>query len=284
MIPSVEVPPGHIAVLAPLDGIVLSVAVAAGDQVAPGDELLVIESMKMEHPVQAEAAGQVQSVLMAVGVTVAAGTVLLVLAPSGEDAASMTAAPDVALDHIRADLAEARERHRIGLDEARAEATGRRHAAGRRTARENIADLVDPGSFVEYGALAIAAQRRRRSLDDLIARTPADGLVMGTATVDGQAGRGDVLRLHRAGRHPGLQNHRKTDRLLELAERARLPVVMFAEGGGGRPGRHRHRRGRRAGRADLPAARRAVRARCRWSRSCPGTASPATPRWPGPAT
>ena len=80
-------PPGHIAVLAPLDGIVLSVAVAAGDQVAPGDELLVIESMKMEHPVQAEAAGQVQSVLMAVGVTVAAGTVLLVLAPSADDVA-----------------------------------------------------------------------------------------------------------------------------------------------------------------------------------------------------
>jgi len=84
MIPSVEVSPGHIAVLAPLDGIVLSVAVAAGDQVAPGDELLVIESMKMEHPVQAEAAGLVQSVLVAVGVTVAAGTVLVALAPSGE--------------------------------------------------------------------------------------------------------------------------------------------------------------------------------------------------------
>jgi pyruvate/2-oxoglutarate dehydrogenase complex dihydrolipoamide acyltransferase (E2) component len=126
MIPSVEVSPGHIAVLAPLDGIVLSVAVAAGDQVAPGDELLVIESMKMEHPVQAEAADLVQSVPAAAGATVTAGSVLLVLAPSGEDAASMTAAPDVALDHIRADLAEVRERHRIGLDEARARRPARR--------------------------------------------------------------------------------------------------------------------------------------------------------------
>ncbi len=132
MIPSVEVPPGHIAVLAPLDGIVLSVAAAAGDQVVPGDELLVIESMKMEHPVQAEAAGLVQSVLVAVGVTVAAGTVLVALAPSGEDAEAMTAEPDMPLEHIRADLAEARERHRIGLDEGRPEPTARRHAAGRR--------------------------------------------------------------------------------------------------------------------------------------------------------
>ncbi len=236
MIPSVEVPPGHIAVLAPLDGIVLSVAVAAGEQVAPGDELLVIESMKMEHPVQAEAAGLVQSVLAAVGVTVAAGTVLVALALSGEDPAAMTAAPDVPLEHIRADLAEARERHRIGLDEGRPEPTGRRHAAGRRTARENVADLVDPGSFVEYGALAIAAQRRRRSLDDLIARTPADGLVMGTATVDGRPVAVMSYDYSVLAGTQGYMNHRKTDRLLELAERASLPLVMFAEGGGGRPG------------------------------------------------
>jgi len=127
-------------------------------------------------------------------------------------------------------------RHRAGLDEARDEATGKRHAAGRWRARESIAGLVDPGSFTEYGALAIAAQRRRRSLDDLIANTPADGLIAGTAAVDGLpvAVLGyDYTVL--AGTQ-GLQNHRKADRLYALALREKLPLVLFAEGGGGRPG------------------------------------------------
>ena len=232
----INVPPGLVEVRAPFTGTVLSVAVAAGDRVASGDELLVIEAMKMEHLVRAQAAGLVRSVPAMVDATVTEGTVLLVLAPSGDDAAVAAAAAEVPPDHIRADLAEARERHRTGLDEARPEATGRRHAAGRRTARENLADLVDPGSFVEYGALAIAAQRRRRSLDDLIARTPADGLVMGTATVDDRPVAVMSYDYSVLAGTQGYMNHRKTDRLLELVERAGLPLVIFAEGGGGRPG------------------------------------------------
>ena len=114
--------------------------------------------------------------------------------------------------------------------------TERRHAAGRRTARENIADLVDPGSFTEYGALVIAAQRRRRTLDDLIARTPADGLVLGTARVGGRPVAVMSYDYTVLAGTQGHMNHRKTDRLLELARRERLPLVMFAEGGGGRPG------------------------------------------------
>src|SRR5690606_6959744 len=88
-------------------------------------------------------------------------------------------------DSARADLDAVRARHAVGLDAARPEAVAKRHATGLRTARENLADLVDPGSFVEYGPLAIAAQRRRRDLQDLIERTPADGLVGGIARVNG---------------------------------------------------------------------------------------------------
>jgi acetyl/propionyl-CoA carboxylase alpha subunit/acetyl-CoA carboxylase carboxyltransferase component len=231
-----EVPPGHVAVAAPLAGTVVSVAVAPGDQVAAGDELLVVEAMKMEHELRAQTAGLVREVRAEIGATVAAGDVLVVLAESGTDVAERAQADAVPLDHIRPDLAEARERHRIGLDEGRPEVTQRRHAAGRRTARENIADLVDPGSFVEYGALTIAAQRRRRSLDDLIARTPADGLVMGTATVDGRPVAVMSYDYTVLAGTQGVMNHRKTDRLLELAGRERLPLVVFAEGGGGRPG------------------------------------------------
>ena len=231
-----ELPPGHAAVAAPLAGTVVSVAVGPGDLVAAGDELLVVEAMKMEHELRAHAAGLVREVLVVAGATVAAGTVLMVLAESGTDVAERAQGGPVPLDHIRPDLAETRERHRIGLDEGRPEVTQRRHAAGRRTARENIADLADPGSFVEYGALTIAAQRRRRSLDDLIARTPADGLVMGTATVDGRPVAVMSYDYSVLAGTQGIMNHRKSDRLLELAGRERLPVVMFAEGGGGRPG------------------------------------------------
>jgi methylmalonyl-CoA carboxyltransferase 12S subunit len=142
----------------------------------------------------------------------------------------------------RKDLSEVLERRAATHDDARPEAVARRHAAGGRTARENIADLVDPGSFVEYGGLAVAAQRARRELRELIERTPADGLVAGTARINGDLF-GDrsasaVLSYDYtvlAGTQ-GALGHRKKDRLFELIERMRLPTVFFAEGGGGRPG------------------------------------------------
>ena len=145
-------------------------------------------------------------------------------------------------DH-RDDLAEALERRRVTRDEARPEAVERRHEAGGRTARENIEDLVDPGSFVEYGGLAIAAQRARREMRELIERTPADGLIAGTAQINGalfgeEAGACAVLSYDYtvlAGTQ-GALGHKKKDRLFELIERMRLPTVFFAEGGGGRPG------------------------------------------------
>src|SRR5690606_25255463 len=153
--------------------------------------------------------------------------------PAAETAGTAPARPE---PELRPDLAEVVARHAAGLDAARPEAVARRHRRGLRTARENIADLLDPGSFVEYGPLVIAAQRRRRPVEELIARTPADGLVAGIGTVDG---RPTVVMSYDytvlAGTQ-GYQNHRKKDRLFELAERLRLPVVFFTEGGGGRPG------------------------------------------------
>jgi acetyl-CoA carboxylase carboxyltransferase component len=143
----------------------------------------------------------------------------------------------------RDDLAELRRREELTRDEARPDAVARRHEGGRRTARENVEDLVDAGSFVEYGRFAIAAQRGRRRLDDLIARTPADGLIGGTARVNGElfgeAGSACAVLSYDYTVLAGTQGalgHRKKDRLFELIERMRLPAVLFAEGGGGRPG------------------------------------------------
>ena len=140
------------------------------------------------------------------------------------------------------DLDELRRRRALTEDAARPEAVERRRAAGGRTARQNIANLVDPGSFVEYGRYTIAAQRGRRELQELIERTPADGLIAGTGRVNGdlfgERAACAVLSYDYAvlAGTQGALGHRKKDRLFELIERMRLPTVFFAEGGGGRPG------------------------------------------------
>ncbi|GAA2595270.1 pyruvate carboxylase [Actinomadura fulvescens] len=234
--PAAPAEPGTVPVVAPLQGTVVSVEVAEGEPVRAGAPVVILEAMKMEHVVRAAASGLVRALAVAPGQTVTDGAPLLFVEPAetGGDHADDEA--EIDLDEIRADLAEVRRRHEIGLDASRPEAVARRHARGHRTARENIEDLCDPGTFTEYGALAIAAQRQRRSLDDLIERTPADGMVCGVGDVNGHqcvVMAYDYMVL--AGTQ-GYQNHRKTDRMLELAERRRLPLVLFAEGGGGRPG------------------------------------------------
>lgn len=137
---------------------------------------------------------------------------------------------------IRDDLLEVLARRALTQDAARPEVVAKRHAAGGRTARENIADLVDEGSFVEYGRFITAAQEGRRDLDELLDRTPADGIVGGLAKVAGRSVAVlsyDYLVL--AGTQ-GMRGHQKSDRLIELIEKLRLPTVFFAAGGGGRPG------------------------------------------------
>jgi acetyl-CoA carboxylase carboxyltransferase component len=232
-------------VRSPLQGVVVRVAVAEGDEVAATTAVVVVESMKMEHVVEAGGAGTLHRLAVAAGDQVKAGDVLAVIAegvtPPAGGAPAAGASPGAGpgadrADGLRPDLAEVVERHRAGLDEARAEQVARRHARGHRTARENLADLVDPGSFVEYGPLAIAAQRRRRSLDELVSRTPADGLVSGVGTVDGNPTAVLSYDYTVLAGTQGYQNHRKKDRLFDVIERRRLPVVFFAEGGGGRPG------------------------------------------------
>jgi acetyl-CoA carboxylase carboxyltransferase component len=235
-------------VTAPFAGVVVAIAHQHDEHVGAGSALVVLEAMKMEHEVLAETDGTVHAVAVAVGDAVEEGQLLLTLAsppassPEGEgEPGAGNGAGSPSLEPQRAggertDLRAVRERHEIGLDAARPEAIARRHERGRRTARENLADLLDEDTFVEYGPLLFAAQERRRSREELIARTPADGLVGGLGRV---AGRQCVAMSYDytvlAGTQ-GMRNHAKKDRLFEIAERRQLPVVLFAEGGGGRPG------------------------------------------------
>ena len=231
------------AVAAPLQGTIVSTDVAAGDLVRAGQQVAVIESMKMEHLVTAPVSGLVEEVLVEKGETVFEGDALMFVAASGDSGGAAHVATDLDLDHIRADLAESLARHAQLTDAARPDAVARRRKTGQRTTRENIADLCDADSFIEYGGLALAAQRQRRSIDELKQISPADGMVAGLGAVNGAQFDDDKARCAIlaydytvfAGTQ-GVINHKKKDRLLHLAEKWALPVVVFAEGGGGRPG------------------------------------------------
>ncbi len=251
--------PVELEISAPFAGVVVTIEHAADASVQAGAVLVVLEAMKMEHEVLAESDGIVQRVEVAMGDAIEAGALLVVLRVAdgsrvdpefggarkggafvdGEFETAHNSEPraDVESDAVvRADLAAVRARHELGLDAARPEAVERRRERRRRTARENLEDLVDDGSYVEYGPLLFAAQERRRPKQELIEKTPADGLIAGVAEIDGNpcvAMSYDYTVL--AGTQ-GMRGHFKKDRLFEIAERRRLPVVLFAEGGGGRPG------------------------------------------------
>ena len=231
--------PPELAVTAPFAGVVVAVEHAPGGSVRAGGAVVVLEAMKMEHEIVAEVGGVVSRVDVAVGDAVQEGELLLVLTP-GDAAAQEIADGAVGLardpDAIRADLAAVRERHALGFDVSRPEAVKRRRARNRRTARENLEDLVDRETYVEYGPLLFAAQERRRSREDLIANTPADGLVAGVGDIEGNPTVAMSYDYTVLAGTQGMRGHLKKDRLFELAERRRLPVVLFAEGGGGRPG------------------------------------------------
>ena len=236
-------PAGSVAVPAPLQGTIVAIEVNEGDLVRPGQQIAVLESMKMEHLVTAPHGGKVTRIAAEAGVTLMQDEAILFLEPAEIDARDVAEEEDVDLDHIRPDLAELIARHAITLDENRPASVERRRKTNQRTARENIAQLVDDGSFVEYGSLAIAAQRRRRKVDDLIMNTPADGLISGVATVNAEKFGAEGARCMvisydytvLAGTQ-GHMNHKKIDRMLGLAEQWRMPLVFYAEGGGGRPG------------------------------------------------
>ncbi len=233
-----------IEIRSPMQAQVVECAVSAGDAVRTGDVLLIVEAMKMEHELRAPSGGVVIRLDCVAGDVVHEGDLLLCLA-EGNAASSPTPAVGVVAAPAgeRADLRRLRDRERYLADDARPQAVARRHAMGMRTARENIADLCDEDSFIEYGALAVAAQRSRRTEEDLMANTPADGMVTGIGSVNGpvfgpQRSRTVVMAYDAtvlAGTQ-GMRNHAKTDRLLGIAHDQRLPVVLLAEGGGGRPG------------------------------------------------
>ncbi|HUO93974.1 MAG TPA: carboxyl transferase domain-containing protein [Rhizomicrobium sp.] len=228
---------------APLQGTIATLQVSPGDTVRAGQPILVMEAMKMEHVIDAHVSGTLREFAVQPGDTVFEDAPLAFIEESHVEGGAHAHDEDFDLDHIRKDLQDLYDRRRFTTDEARPDAVARRRKTGQRTARENIADLLDPGSFTEYSSLVVAGRLRRTSMEELIERTPADGLVMGLGRVNGHLFADEQARVVAmsydytvlAGTQ-GLRNHQKKDRMLNLAERWRLPIVFFTEGGGGRPG------------------------------------------------
>lgn len=235
--------PGAETIRAPMPATVVSVDVEQGMDVVAGQQLAVLEAMKMEHVIAAPASGRIVAVYTAGGQTLVSGAPVLAIERDGEQAASAAAEDVIDLDHIRDDLREVQVLHGYGKDENRPDAVAKRHKRGQQTARENLAAVCDEGSFTEFGELAIAAQRQRRTLDDLLQNTSGDGMLTGLGTVnaaefgENQArcafAVGDYMVL--AGTQ-GQRHHRKLDRIFHAAGDWGIPLILFAEGGGGRPG------------------------------------------------
>ena len=169
---SAPTPEGLVPVPAPLQGTVIACSVAKGDRIHAGQQVLVIEAMKMEHLVASPVGGIVEEMLVAPGDTIFEGEAMLHVVPSDDANTSAETVQAIDLDHIRGDLAEALARRAELLDENRPDAVARRRKTNQRTTRENIDDLCDPDSFIEYGGLALAAQRQRRTADELRRMSP----------------------------------------------------------------------------------------------------------------
>ena len=230
-------------VLAPTRGSVVEISVAVGDRVRAGQQVAVLDAMKMEHVVEAPHGGVVREILSERAQVLEPGTPIVRVEPDGEDGGEQVAqVAATSPGTIRPDLQDVIARYARTADAARPAAVARRRKTGQRTARENLEDLCDPGTFAEYGALAVAGQRSKLSYDALLDISPADGFIYGLASVNGASFGAERSRCMVASYDytvfagtQGFIGHKKHDRMFQLAETARLPVVIFTEGGGGRP-------------------------------------------------
>ncbi len=236
-------PPGMVSVSARMSGNLIDILVSEGEIVRQDQPLAIVEAMKMEHVVSAPKGGAVTKVVLAPGAQLDPDVAIIFIDPDDASAEGDVGDEEYSIDTIPASLEEILDRKKLLMDEHRPDAVDRRRKTGQRTARENISAICDPQTFKEYGGLALAEQRSRRTEEELIRLSPADGLVAGTANVNsdyisGPNTRCAVLAYDYtvfAGTQ-GRTNHRKMDRVFEIARREKLPLILFTEGGGGRPG------------------------------------------------
>ena len=242
--PDLTGPEGSIGLPAPIQGTIVSIMVEEGQEVRKGQNLVAMEAMKMEHVVSADRDGIVKALGCSVGDVIREGFPLVYILEAEVSVEAVSGDELMDPDFIRSDLQENYDRHAYTLDENRPVAVSKRRGRGYRMPRENIEQLVDPGSFQEYWPLIVARQHQRNTDEQLRENTPADGLLAGTATINGDLFEDErdarAIVVHYdytvlAGTQGG-RNHYKQDRMFEMARRFNFPIVFYTEGGGGRPG------------------------------------------------
>ena len=242
--PDLTGPEGSSGLPAPIQGTIVSIMVEEGQEVRKGQDLVAMEAMKMEHVIEADRDGIVKGIACSIGDVIREGFPLVFILEAEVSVEALGGGELIDPDFIRSDLQENYDRHAYTLDENRPVAVGKRRGRGYRMPRENIEQLVDPGSFQEYWPLIVARQHQRNTDEQLRENTPADGLLAGTATINGDLfdderdARAIVVHYDYtvlAGTQGG-RNHYKQDRMFEMARRFNFPIVFYTEGGGGRPG------------------------------------------------
>ncbi len=236
-------PDGSVGMSSPIQGTIVSIDVKQDDEVRSGQQVAVVEAMKMEHVIRSGIDGIVREVTMSAGDVVRDGFPIVFIEEADVDVDHLIENEELDPDYIRPDLAENYRRHAFTLDENRPDAVEKRYGRGYRMPRENIAQLMDDGSFKEYWPLIVARQHKRFDMETLRKNTPADGLLAGIGTINADLfddidARAMLVHYDYtvlAGTQGG-RNHYKQDRMFELANRFRIPLVLFGEGGGGRPG------------------------------------------------
>ena len=230
------------SIVSPMAAVLVSVDVIAGQSVDKNHIIAVIESMKMQTAITASVAGLITDIKVSAGQTIQEGQLICKVVESSQSSNVLYTQEPIS-DSVENALDQLNQQLAASLDSGRKKSIDKRHAKGYRTARENLRQLCDEGSFVEYGQLAVAAQRDRMSSEKLKAETAADGVITGLATINAQQFGEQASQVAiivndytvLAGTQ-GYFHHRKIDRMLDQAKRSYLPVVMYTEGGGGRPG------------------------------------------------
>ena len=241
--PEIVGPPNTVPVRSPLQGTIIQIVVAEGDAVRVGQQMFVMDSMKMEHVIKSDVAGYLRQLTVAIGDVVYEGHALAFIEQADVGAAIEEREEEVDLDYVRPDLQELFDLLAAGMDENREPWVKLRHAKGKRTQRESLAELVDPGTWVEFGALVLPARHRIMSDEEMRVRAPADGMITGIGTVNGELFAEDrattLVAMYDetvwAGTQ-GMMGHQKTDRMIKFADEQATPLIIWAEGAGGRSG------------------------------------------------
>ncbi len=241
--PQIAGPPGTEPIHSPLQGTIIQILVEENDEVRVGQQLFVMDSMKMEHVINSDIGGYLRQLTVAVGDVVYEGHPLAFIERADVGEAIIEAQRQIDLDYIRPDLQRLFDELAVGSDENRQAWVERRHAKGKLTQRESLSELVDAGSWVEMGELVLPARHRIMSRAEMRVRAPADGMITGIGTVNG-----DLFDEHRAttlvamydetvwAGTQGMMGHQKTDRVIKFADEQATPLIVWAEGAGGRSG------------------------------------------------